>query len=63
MNSITIDKKYMQGLRKAYNKAVKEGKGQFKYNGNDFVTGYAKYFLEYYEPKFGVKTLTVNESN
>lgn len=53
----------MQGLRKAYNKAVKEGKDQFKYNENDFVTGYAKYFLEYYEPKFGIINLSKTESN
>jgi len=56
--NISVNKEYMQGLRKAYNKAVKEGKDQFKYNENDFVTGYAKYFLEYYEPKFGIKQFT-----
>lgn len=48
----------MQGLRKAYNKAVKEGKDQFKFKDADFVTGYAKYFLEYYEPKFGIQQVT-----
>lgn len=56
--NISVNKDYMQGLRKAYNKAVKEGKDQFKFKDADFVTGYAKYFLEYYEPKFGIQQVT-----
>ena len=52
MNYITIDKEYLKGLKIAYNKAVNEGQTEFKYKEKDFVTGYAKYFLEYYEPKF-----------
>lgn len=56
--NITVNKEYLQGLRKAYNKAVKDKADQFKYNDSDFVTNYAKYFLEYYEPKFGIIHLT-----
>ena len=54
MSNITISKEYLQGLRKEYNKAVSNKADQFKYKGNDFVTGYAKYFLQYYEPKFNL---------
>lgn len=61
--NIKVNKEYMQGLRKAYNKAVKEGLTQFKYKDSDFVTIYAKYFLEYYEPKFGIIQLTIPDSN
>lgn len=61
--NITVNKEYLQGLRKAYNKAVKDGLTQFKYKDSDFVTGYAKYFLEYYEPKFGIIQLNNTDSN
>lgn len=53
--NIEVNKEYLQGLRIAYNKATKEGADQFKYKGNDFVTAYAKYFLEYWEGRFNIK--------
>ena len=34
-------------LKKAYEAAVKENKNSFIFEGNEFVTGYAKYVLEY----------------
>lgn len=34
-------------LRKAYDKAVKDGAETFKYKGMDVLTSYAKYVLEY----------------
>jgi hypothetical protein len=37
----------VKDLRKAYEKAVREGKDTFSIDGYDFVTGYAKYLLEY----------------
>jgi len=52
---ITINKAFIVGLKEAYDKAVKEGKEQFVYDTHDFVTSYAKYFLEFYAPKFNVK--------
>lgn len=54
MSHIIISKEYLKGLRQAYNKAVKDKADQFKYKDSDFVTGYAKYFLEYYEPIFKI---------
>lgn len=56
MTTITVTKEYLQGLRKEYDKAVADKKEQFNYKGSDFVTGYAKYFLQYWEPQFGIKT-------
>jgi hypothetical protein len=34
-------------LRKAYDKAVKDGAETFKYKGMDVLTSYARYVLEY----------------
>ena len=39
----------VKDLRKAYENAVREGKDTFSINGYDFVTGYAKYLLQYLE--------------
>lgn len=52
---LTIDKQFLMSLRKAYDDAVKQGANGFTYDGHDFVTSYAKYFLIYYGPKFGLK--------
>ena len=35
----------VENFRKAYEKAVKEDKKEFKYKGFTFVTNYAKYLL------------------
>lgn len=35
-----------------YAKAVNNRKTQFKFDGHDFLTEYAKYLLEYLKPKF-----------
>jgi len=49
--------KDLKKIRELYNLAVKYGQESFNYEGNEFLTSYAKYFLEYYEPKFkGVRT-------
>ena len=37
------------GLRRAYERAVKDELNYFKYLGQDFDTRYAKYLLEYLE--------------
>lgn len=42
-------------FRKAYNQAVKDGKGAFSFDGNDFHTGYAKYLLEHLDNVMGGK--------
>lgn len=38
-------------LKIAYNKAVKDNKDTFIFNGREFVTKYAKYLIEYAEDK------------
>ena len=53
--TLTIDRAFIKGLKKCYDDAVKQGADGFTYNGNDFVTAYAKYFLIFYGPKFGLK--------
>jgi hypothetical protein len=37
---------------KAYKKALKDGKEQFVFEDRDFVTGYAKYLIEYLAGQF-----------
>jgi hypothetical protein len=41
------DQKSYDDLKKAYDKAVSEGKTQFTYEGEEVLTSYAKYLLEY----------------
>ena len=36
-------------LKKAYNKAVKDGAESFILNGDEILTRYAKYLLEYFD--------------
>lgn len=49
-------------LRRAYNRAVKQGKEQFTYKDHDFVTSYAKYLLEYLSYAKAKKITAVKES-
>lgn len=53
--AITIDKSFIKGMKKCYDDAVKQNATGFTYDGHEFVTAYAKYFLQYYGPKFGLK--------
>ena len=39
-------------FKRAYTNAVKGGNEQFKFHGNDFVTGYAKYLIQYLENEY-----------
>lgn len=36
-------------LKKAYNKAVEHSEEQFTFNGNELLTAYAKYLIQYLE--------------
>lgn len=47
MNYVNYDNKKAAGLQKAYDEAVKNGKESFQFDGLEYVTGYAKYLLEY----------------
>ena len=51
MPSVTITHKDLKPLKAAYQKAVKEKKDFFLYNGQEVVTTYAKYLIEYLELK------------
>jgi hypothetical protein len=42
-------------FKEAYNKALKNNVEEFLYQGQDILVSYAKYLLEYLEPKFGAK--------
>ena len=39
---------------KTYKKSVKEGKESFFYEGQEFVTAYAKYMVEYYNERLPI---------
>ena len=47
MKTITFNKSKKTQLRKAYDLAVKENKKMFIFDGNELLTKYAKYLLEY----------------
>jgi hypothetical protein len=47
------DRPKRERLRKAYNEAVTEKRSQFTFEGNEYVTGYAKYLLEYLDTRLG----------
>jgi hypothetical protein len=49
MLSLTQEK-FMR-LKKHYAAAVNRNAESFKFDGNLFLTGYAKYLIEYLEPK------------
>lgn len=42
-------------MRKAYERAAAEGMDSFIFEGNHFVTNYAKYLLEFLDMKLGPK--------
>jgi hypothetical protein len=48
-NTITINLKTYQALKKEYLKAVSENKNIFIFEGNELLTSYAKYLLQYFE--------------
>lgn len=47
MNTINFDVYKLQSLKTQYNKAIKDGKDSFIWNGNELLTSYAKYLIEY----------------
>lgn len=49
---IDFDRAKTRRLRAAYNRAVEAGKEQFTFEGNELLTSYAKYLLEYLDLKF-----------
>lgn len=54
MTEIVITVEVLEKLKEAYFKARRNGRGVFTYNGYEFVTDYAKYFLTFWCERFGV---------
>jgi len=48
-HTIIINETNRRQLKKAYNKAVKDGAESFILNGDEILTRYAKYLLEYFD--------------
>jgi predicted Zn-ribbon and HTH transcriptional regulator len=49
MNLTQLNEKQYEMLKRAYNKATKEGQEQFEIQGQPVLTKFAKYLLEYLE--------------
>lgn len=47
MTEVTFTPEKIKALQRAYDQAVKDGKDQFQFEGNDYLVSYAKYLLEY----------------
>jgi hypothetical protein len=52
-NMVTFDRKKLRRFRVAYTAAVKAGLGAFIFDGDDYVTSYAKFVIEYLTQKLG----------
>jgi hypothetical protein len=52
-NTINFDLGKYKKFKKAYNDAVKANQDTFNFDGQEVLTKYAKYVLQYLEPKFG----------
>lgn len=50
---VKFTKASLELLREAYEKAVKDGSDTFKFDGNEYFVGYAKYLLEYLKTRLG----------
>lgn len=50
---ISWDKLMAKRLKKRYQQAVENGEKDFTFEGNEFVTNFAKYLLEYLESRLG----------
>lgn len=49
---IEFTKPKFEALKKAYQSAIDNDHDQFEYDNQTYVTDYAKYVIEYLEPKF-----------
>lgn len=57
-DTIQFTENTYEAFKKAYNKAVEEGKHDFFFNGHQFLTSYAKYLIEYYNKTYGLYSRT-----
>jgi hypothetical protein len=51
-NTISVDKPTFSRLKNEYQNAVDNSKNTFIFDGNELVTNYAKYLIEYFTPMF-----------
>jgi hypothetical protein len=51
-NTISFNKESFKNFKTEYNSAVKNNHEMFVFDGNDFLTSYAKYVIEYLKTKF-----------
>ena len=51
-NTISVDKSTFTRLKKEYKTAVQSSKDIFIFDGNELLTSYAKYLIEYLTPMF-----------
>ncbi len=49
---ISFDKTKYEALKKRYEQAVKDDETEFEFEDRTWVTGYAKYALQYLKPRF-----------
>ena len=52
MDTLDVNQEEFKELKNLYAQAVKDKKEQFVFKGKDFLTDYAKYVIEWLEPKF-----------
>jgi hypothetical protein len=51
MTTITWDHALLEKFRRAYTRAVKAGHGEFTFQDNVVLVGYAKYLIEYLDKR------------
>ena len=51
-NTISFDRESYKNFKTDYNSAVENNKEMFVFEGNEFLTSYAKYVVEYLTPMF-----------
>ena len=51
-NTISVDKSTFTRLKNEYQNAVQNSKSTFVFDGNELLTNYAKYLIEYLKTKF-----------
>lgn len=51
-NTVTFNQSTYEQLQKEYDFAVKNNKKTFSFLGNELLTEYAKYMIEYLKTKF-----------
>lgn len=51
-DDVVFDSHTLKMMKRAYNDALAAHKDSFWFGGREYVTQYAKYLIEYLEPKF-----------